>query len=237
MEENCIGQAFFYSKKFNIYSSKITQEKVIEVSNFLYAADLDYLTARKLFLDGRIFYFPALTYFQQAFEKYLKFISYFIFEKKKENLHHSKSQFMNNGFVSCIPEHDVKIIKELLDNFTNYRYLDKDFSIDILKVLSIIDRFVFEFYKTIANLGIVGFCSFQDKINMKLGLGGLPTNIIYHIIIYRDSKEREEIIDIRILKKENRFFNDMCKVLDKNFKKPIPITLNASNIFIRTGKK
>jgi len=145
----------FYWNNFQVNKNNMSQEEIIKHKNLLYSADLDYLTARKLYLSWKLFYFPFLTHASQAFEKYLKFISYFIYDNKIERSHKPSSIFANTDFFKCIDTEDQNIIKQLLDEFVWYRYLDIIFSIDIIKVINILDKFIMEYYKTLSDIWIL----------------------------------------------------------------------------------
>lgn len=213
----------FYWKNFQVNKNNMSHEEIIKHKNLLYSADLDYLTARKLYLSWKLFYFPFLTHASQTFEKYLKFISYFIYDNEIEKFHNSKYKFANTDFFKCLDEEWQKVIKQLLNEFIRYRYLDKSFNIDIIKVINTLDKFVLEYYKTLSNIWILWFANFNDNLAVMLNYyDWIPTNIISNIYINRKEKlewELKMLLNIDLVRLSNNFFNETCEIFDNHINK------------------
>jgi hypothetical protein len=215
----------FFWNEFGVNKETMTQEEIQKHKNLLYTADLDYLSARKLYLSGKVFYFPFLTHASQTFEKYLKFISYFLYSNEAEKKHSSNSIFANTDFFQCIDAESTKIIQQLLDQFVWYRYLDSEFSIDVLKVINTLDKFILEYYKTLSSIWILWFANVTDDIIIKLGgYDWIPTNIVSRLYTHRDLEWFAEYFDISILKRDNIYFEETCSMFDKHIKTPTRIT-------------
>lgn len=217
----------FYWNNFQINKKNMTREEIYNHKNLLYAADLDYLTARKLYISWDLFSFPFLTHASQCFEKYLKFISYFIFENKIEKFHNPSSIFANTDFFKCIDLEWQQIIKQLLDEFIWYRYLDIDFSIDLIKVINLLDKFIMEYYKTLSEIWVLWFANFNDKLAIGLKyFDWIPTNIISRIYIYRNEKfewDLNQKMNIDLVRSNNIFFDKTCEIFDDYLKIPTKI--------------
>lgn len=222
----------FNEKEFQIIKNSINQKNIIDNSRLLYAADLDYLTARKLYLSWKIFDLPFLTHASQTFEKYLKFISYFIYDNEIEKSHKSSCKFADTDFFKCINQEWQNIIKQLLDEFVWYRYLDNDFSIDIIKVVNTLDKFVLEYYKTLSEMWILKYLWTHDNLKIKeKNEWDVLTNLIPIIYIGRKSPKIKKLIDICIIISENEYYDETCIMFNNADKHDCKITKERELLF------
>jgi hypothetical protein len=111
--------------------------------------------------------------------------------------------------------------------------MDINFKIDILKVLNLLDKFVMEYYKCLINIWVLKFLYFNDYLKLNLDFKWYTiSNIVSIIYCSRNKNYWNNIYNISLLKSENRYFEDTCKIFENVNRTPIKINITCKNVII-----
>ncbi|MFA4930279.1 MAG: hypothetical protein WC570_00215 [Patescibacteria group bacterium] len=228
---NCVvrGQVNFYDvvmiKNYSFYGKKIrandcfkitgskgqsTRRFVDSVTNYLYPAEVDYLTYKYLMQKNELV-LPALVHYQQAIEKYFKFFSWYFYNIEPTtgaDTHKFEKVIEGTDLGDVIPIKTKEIFKEICDEFYGYRYYNGKLKPKkIEEIENALDDFVCEFWVLLMS----SIFPYHYKIFRSAGYSHA---ILLPRIYQSNGKLREKYL--HIVKRNNAHFEKMGKLFKKS---------------------
>jgi len=207
----------FYDKEIagsdSFESDSLTKRFLENLQNFLYPAEVDYL-AYKMLADDDVCVMASMTNYQQAVEKYLKFLKLYFYGKecpKSKQGHIYEVIVRDTDLDGVIPDITTKEFVKICNEFSSWRYLDfkSPKTKDLLKMNKVLDEFVYEFWKLLC--GSRGFVLMYKTCI----ISGNPHSFILPRIYQTNGDLRKKYLNL--LKRDNQYFEKM-EELFKNYK-------------------
>ncbi len=194
-------------------SESLTKRFLENMKNFLYPAEVDYL-AYKMLVEDDVCVMASMTNYQQAVEKYLRFIKLYFYGKecpKSKQGHMYDVIVQDTDLNTVIPDITRKEFVKICNEFSSWRYLDFNSTVtkDLMKMNIVLDQFVYEFWKLLC--GSRGFVLMYKTCI----ISGNPHSFILPRIYQTNGDLRKKYLNL--LKRDNQYFEKM-EELFKNYK-------------------